>query len=175
MFDYTSKRIVTTIYYNKKIEEEIDKLNLLGSFKNSPRIKYNRPIGNSDIYEEDSILKIPNLGKKTADKLKELGVETIADMKELPADNISDLKDLGIRLLESILSSTDSSVTGAFLYTTTGHRKENKSYISTYGSEWESVISKTVKMSPYISITSLVTYIIDESTRTMEGTRYQDD
>ena len=156
--------------YNKKIKEEIDRVKSLGSFKNSPWIEDNRPIGNPTIYKGDSILKIPSLGDKPADKLKEPGVETAAYLKELPAKNVSDLKDLGICLLELILMCAYSSLTEASTYTTTDHRKENNPYLSKYGSEWETVISKTVAVSQYVSITSLVTYIIDESSRIMEGT-----
>lgn len=132
----------------------------LRSFKDSPWIKDNRPIMNFNIYKGDSILKIPKLGDKTADKLKEFGVETVAELKEFLAKNVLDLKDLGIRSLESILiMCVGSSLTGTSPYTTTDHQKENNLYLSKYGSEWETDISKTVAMPPYYGNCKLPTLI----------------
>ena len=46
-------------------------------------------------------------------------------------------------------------------------------YILKYGDGWRTVISKTVGLSPFLSITSLVTYSIEKSTRIIKGTVYK--
>ena len=161
--------------YESKIKDELKRVKDLTSSKNSLWITDDRPAGDTTLFEEDSLLKIPKLGDVTLKILTDLGITKVGDLKHLPPDNITDLKELKIRSLQQILSAANDSALGSSPYTTTDHRKEPNPYLSKYGDEWRTVISKTVGLSPFVCVTSLVTYIIEESTRIMKGTVHEHD
>lgn len=79
------------------------------------------------------------------------------------------LKAIKMQSLKLIFTSNNSSDQWLFPYTTISHCKENNTYLSNNGSDWEPIIANIVTPSPFISIQSLVTYSIDESTCTMHG------
>ena len=121
------------------------------------------------MFEDVSILKILKLGATTAKKLQELGISTVGNLNDLAPPNIKDLT--GIRSITATLSAANSSLPGSFPYTTINHRKEDNPYILKYAAEdWDEIVSKTITLSPFVSVKKLVKYIMEESTRAMGGT-----
>ena len=54
----------------------------LNSSRKSPWVVESYPIGNTEIYKEYSVMKIPKLGATTIEKLQELGIETVGELKK---------------------------------------------------------------------------------------------
>ena len=81
-----------------------------------------------------------------------------------------------LRGLDGILLRANASLDIDNPFHDIDYRQATNSYLARFDEDgWEDAISSSSVMSPFVSIKSLVTYIITESSRIMRGTAHEDD
>ena len=118
VFDYSRKKIVSIAEYDKRRNDEINRVKSLPS-TSSNWVKHNCPKKSNDcaIYEEDLLVRIPNVGKMTIDKLKSAGVKHVNQIQNLPSERATELAQkngLSLTVLASACRWADTTKLDSF-------------------------------------------------------------
>ena len=129
------------------------------------------------IWDEDDLIRIPKVGLGMVKKLKIAGICTVLDLKHLTPDGITGLVNTGISRpsLEAAASKAQDSLPGAFIDPVVDHRAHPNPYQSRYPDDFIERIRTSSAMKPFVCITRLVSFILEESKRVMQGTIHEDD
>ena len=143
-------------------------------------VKQNRPkkSSNSAIYKDDKLMRIPNVGKVTIDKLKIGGITHVNQLVNLPSEKATELAQqtgLSTNALASVCRKADTALPGSYPNPVTDHRAAANPYKSWFGDEHISKIECCAALSPFVCITKLVLHIMYQTKRMMVGTTHQDD
>jgi hypothetical protein len=123
-------------------------------------------------------LILPNIGKKTAEKLSLLGIQTIGEMRQLGEIGLAKICSNSIGLTKNKIShiralsllSLGNIPTNAVM----DHRKSDNPYLSLYGDDWKIHIEKCTSLKSHVCVTTLIQHIVDASMECMRGTKYED-
>ena len=177
VFDFTCKKIISIEDYEKKKQQEIFRVKSLKSDKaTSPWIKRTRPDGCDDRYQDEDINMLNRVGEKAISISKKYNITKIGELKNSPPEVREGLAKDTLRGLDGILLRADASLDIDNPFHDIDYRQANNPYLARFEEDgWEDAISSSSAMSPLVSIQSLVTYIITESSSIIKGAAHKDD
>lgn len=164
IFDYTNRTLETKEDWDRKVKEEIDRVKVgpPGIFCVDPRTP-------GELFGDDPVLRLPNVGPEKVKKLGTIGVRTIADLTCLTAAKLADLRapsglPAGISrdAFDALLVAARLAA-GPSAPKIVDHRKADNPYESLYGPTWEDELDKLPKLKGTQCITRMITHIFTTS------------
>ena len=141
------------------------------------------PRDNGEVWEEDDVLRLKGVRKKTKEKLEKAGILLVKHLKYL--DNIDETMQglceatktngrngLTISFLRNLVDQCRDAAEGA-APEKVDHRKAINPYESRFGSEWMNKIQQSAHMKKYMSICSLVLHMYTATNQAFSGTQHE--
>ena len=175
VFDYTNRRLISLKEWHKRIKEEINRVrSLKTNGKRSKWIDNMDPNNKKEVWQDDSIDKLPGVGKPgtlTHKHLSEAGLTTVREVSAISPDGLAHIR--GIRSIHSAAAtaSPGSRPTCSVI----DHRQADNPYESKYGESWDDQIRMSTALAPFRPISDLVKYMMEECAEMMHNTVHQDD
>ena len=167
VFDYSGKTIITLNDYEKLKKQEFHRISTL-----SDKSKHwiHDPRNPQDLFQDDDLLRLDKVGKKTKEKLENANIRCVGDLKRnnQPVPGITRASLQFLR--DQAQLSRDENAPLKI-----DHRKAPNPYMSRYGTNWENVLKQSSHFSSYVVITDYIEHIVTESQKIMKGTLYEDD
>ena len=167
IFDYSGKTIISLNDFEKFKKQEFQRISTLSD---KTKNWIHDPRNPQDLYDDDDLLRLDRVGKRTKEKLLLANISSVGDLKRnnQPVPGISDTS-LQFLRDQAQLAKDEKAPTKI------DHRKAANPYQSRYGDEWETVLKKSSYFSSQVVITDYIEHIMHESKKVMQGTKYQDD
>ena len=182
LFDYTNKIILTIEHYEKKIQEEIDRVKKLVNGKSSGWVKTSRTRP-SEIFEFSDVSCLSNVGKERTKKLKQADItkvyqlaalgeteneikEKIEEIAEATALTVGCIRKLHLQAMDATKGDPPIDV---------NHLTATNPYQSRYGERWRDEIKHVQRMKKFVCVTDLVTHIVNHSAAAYKGTDHEND
>ena len=129
------------------------------------------------LWDKDKLIRIPKVGETMEINLNNAGITRVFDLKNLPPAEITRLVNTSISCpsLEAAASKAQDSFPGAFVDPVIDHRLHPNPYQSRYPDDFTERIRTSSAMKPFVCITRLISFILDECKRVMHGTIHEDD
>jgi len=174
-FDYSGKTIITikdratkrrqAIFQAKQPEKPRDPNNpnekpRMGVWRVDPRV-------DREIFVDDGVQRITNLGKVAEDKLKAHGIVTVQHLRDMTDEKIEEIqvpRSLTVKKLKQFRAESQERCIDSPAPEIIDHRKAENPFLSRYGEdEWEARIDATTPLCNYICVTDMVEHIVSES------------
>jgi len=173
-FDYSQKEIQSINKYEKKIEEEINRVKKLTGGKSSEWIKRR---DKKLLYEHDDIIIMKGVGTEKKKKLNQAGIFEVYQLAlcNLSSDyqNVASESGLNIELIKELSDQAREAEHGHPPNEINFLLNENP-YSARYGDSWREEIAKVKEMKKYICVTQLVQHIHNKTHDAFKDTKYKD-
>ena len=125
----------------------------------------------SNIDWKIQFLSSPVLGRSSSNhiSLTEVGARIILDVAALPLDSLPK-----IRGVKGMIEETRLALPGMCPNKALDNQKTTNPHMSRYSIGWVSDSRQTPALLPGVSITNLINYISEDSSRVMEGKKHQE-
>ena len=134
------------------------------------------PEGTKDLlYLSDSVLQIKKCGRVTCEKLHKVGIMTVGEYIQnyiYSRKKIIEIlpKPTAERIYNNCRNCIKSQCPDARDY-----REDTNPYFARYKNRWKKEIATTLFMQPFVEITDMIEYMMEECRRVMNGTKHQED
>ena len=178
-FNYTGKEVLAIKKYEKKIEEEIQRVKNLTYGKTAGWVVSSRD--NDALFHDDCVSVMKGVGAKMKEKLENAGVHKIKDFifddTSPPAVkakliSISDKSTISLTSIQKFYNQASTANPGA-CPPDTNYLFANNPYEARYGDNWRAEIKKVRFMSKYCDIRDLVRHIHDTTRDAFKGTKHE--
>ena len=178
IFNYTGKEILTIKKYEKKVEEEIERVKNLTDGKTAGWIITSRP--QDTIFHNDCVSVMKGIGMKTKEKLEIAGIRQVKDFissdtsPDAVASKLTSIADSSGCSLTTIqkFHAQASNATPGSCPNDINYLNSDNPYQARYGERWEEEIKKVRFMSKYCDVRDLVRYIDSTARETFKNTKY---
>ena len=179
LFNYTGKEVLAIKRYEKKIEEEIERVKNLTDGKTAGWIISScQP---NSLYLEDFISVIKGVGIKTKEKLETAGICQVRDLLSSNSStetitskftSISNTAGISITTIRKYHNLAKDACPGS-CPDDINYLAADNPYEVRYGERWREEIKKVRSMSKYCDICDLVRHIHGETRNTFKGTKHE--
>ena len=143
------------------------------------------PRDNGEVWEEDDVLRLKGVRKKTKEKLEKAGILLVKHLKYLDntdetmqglceATKTNGRNGLTISFLRNLVDQCRDAAEGA-APEKVDHRKAINPYESRFGTKWMNKIQQSAHMKKYVSIRSLVLHMYTATKQAFSGTQHEND
>jgi len=169
-FDYSGKIILSKKDYDRKVDDEIDRIRKLVGGKQAGWIVSMREEG--VLYSNDPLTALSGLGPATFKKLLDFDiveVEDLAHQTDMDLDKLAYHKVTTRRQLADWRDLCALACEEPPLPPDIDYRKQSNPYLARYGSSWMEKLSKSCTMEKYVLVTDMVQHIHDETAKLFDG------
>lgn len=131
------------------------------------------------LFKGDTILRMPGIKKKTAEKLEQAGVMLVNDFcKSITDVNLKNkilaIRGVGKKGLQKWQTLAMSAHEGEYVSKFVDHRRAENPYKSKYGDDWRRHVANDLRTHNAVCVTELIEHMVNESAKFYKNTKYED-